>query len=88
VSFKHALVVLTSNVGSAAIAKGGSGLGFQLGGATEAAEAGYLRTRSLVMEELKVGGMVEGQGAFTFYRPVHALAGRGGAHGGQGLCLS
>ena len=50
VSFADALVVMTSNVGSAAIAKGGLGLGFQLG---DAEEAGYGRVRSLVTEELK-----------------------------------
>ncbi len=33
VSFANALVVMTSNVGSAVIAKGGGGLGFQLTGA-------------------------------------------------------
>ena len=49
-SFANALVVMTSNVGSAAIAKGGAGLGFQLG---DAEEAGYGRVRALVTEELK-----------------------------------
>ena len=52
VSFANALVVMTSNVGSAAIAKGGHGLGFQLD-ADNAAEAGYGRVRALVTEELK-----------------------------------
>ena len=51
VSFANALVVMTSNVGSAAIAKGGRGLGFDLSGNDE--EAGYGRVRSLVTEELK-----------------------------------
>ena len=50
VSFANALVVMTSNVGSTAIAKGGAGLGFQLG---DAEEAGYGRVRALVTEELK-----------------------------------
>ncbi|KAK9833567.1 hypothetical protein WJX81_006674 [Elliptochloris bilobata] len=51
VSFANALVVMTSNVGSAAIAKGGGGLGFQLGVTDE--EASYGRIRALVTEELK-----------------------------------
>jgi ATP-dependent Clp protease ATP-binding subunit ClpC len=56
VSFKHALLVLTSNVGSAVIAKGGGrGLGFALPDqAGEEAAAAYGRVRELVLEELKV----------------------------------
>jgi ATP-dependent Clp protease ATP-binding subunit ClpC len=53
VSFKNALLVLTSNVGSAAVARGGSSVGFQLGAVENQAEAAYRRVRSLVLEELK-----------------------------------
>ncbi len=53
VSFANTLIILTSNVGSAVIAKGGGALGFQL--ATDEEDGGaYSRVRSLVMEELKV----------------------------------
>lgn len=53
VSFANTLLVMTSNVGSSAIAKGGGGLGFQL--PTADADGGqYARVRSLVMDELKV----------------------------------
>ena len=55
VSFKHALLVLTSNVGSAVIAKGGGRLGFALPD-QDAGAAAYGRVRELVLEELKVRG--------------------------------
>ena len=52
VSFKNALIVLTTNVGSSVVAKGGGGIGFELPG--ENAEATqHKRLRSLVLEELK-----------------------------------
>ncbi|XP_043705714.1 chaperone protein ClpD, chloroplastic isoform X2 [Telopea speciosissima] len=52
VSFKNALIVLTSNVGSTAITRGGSGsVGFLISDAGESRS--YARMRTLVMEELK-----------------------------------
>ncbi len=52
-SFANTQVIMTSNVGSAVIAKGGGALGFQV--ATDEVDGGaYGRIRSLVMEELKV----------------------------------
>lgn len=56
VSFKNALVIMTSNIGSNAIAKGGSQIGFQLEDDQESRE--HSRVKSLVNEELK-----------TFFRP-------------------
>lgn len=54
VSFKNTLIVMTSNVGSAVIAKGGGQLGFAMP-SEDGPEAGqYGRIRSLVLEELKV----------------------------------
>jgi ATP-dependent Clp protease ATP-binding subunit ClpC len=55
VSFKNTLIIMTSNVGSAVIGRGGGrGIGFDLsqGDADEGAAA-YGRVRSLVLEELK-----------------------------------
>jgi ATP-dependent Clp protease ATP-binding subunit ClpC len=52
VDFKNTLLIMTSNIGSKVIEKGGGGLGFEF--ATEnAADAQYNRIRSLVNEELK-----------------------------------
>ncbi|MEB3293894.1 MAG: ATP-dependent Clp protease ATP-binding subunit [Synechococcales bacterium] len=52
VDFKNTLIIMTSNIGSKVIEKGGGGLGFEF--ATEnAAESQYNRIRSLVNEELK-----------------------------------
>jgi ATP-dependent Clp protease ATP-binding subunit ClpC len=52
VSFKNTLIVMTSNIGSAAITKGAAGLGFQL--PSDDPDGGkYERVRSLVMEEVK-----------------------------------
>jgi ATP-dependent Clp protease ATP-binding subunit ClpC len=51
VNFKNTLLVMTSNVGSKVIQKGGGGLGFEL--STNAPEASYQRTVALVNEELK-----------------------------------
>ena len=53
VSFKNCLIVLTSNVGSSVIAKGGGALGFSLPSSTE--DTSYNSIHSLVMDELKVG---------------------------------
>lgn len=51
VDFKNTLIILTSNIGSKVIEKGGGGLGFEL--EDDQAEAQYNRIRSLVNEELK-----------------------------------
>ncbi|MCC0177913.1 ATP-dependent Clp protease ATP-binding subunit [Waterburya agarophytonicola K14] len=51
VDFKNTLLILTSNIGSKVIEKGGGGLGFEF--ADDQAEAKYNRIRSLVNEELK-----------------------------------
>ncbi|WP_414529120.1 ATP-dependent Clp protease ATP-binding subunit [Nodularia chucula] len=50
VDFKNTLIILTSNIGSKVIEKGGGGLGFEFD--TEA-NASYTRIRNLVNEELK-----------------------------------
>ncbi|XP_011040314.1 PREDICTED: chaperone protein ClpD, chloroplastic-like [Populus euphratica] len=51
VSFKNALIVMTSNVGSAAIAKGGRvSIGFMI---ADDENSSYAAIKSLVMEELK-----------------------------------
>jgi ATP-dependent Clp protease ATP-binding subunit ClpC len=52
VDFKNTLIIMTSNIGSKVIEKGGGGLGFDFG-AENAAEPQYNRIRSLVNEELK-----------------------------------
>jgi ATP-dependent Clp protease ATP-binding subunit ClpC len=52
VDFKNTLIIMTSNIGSKVIEKGGGGLGFDFG-AENAAESQYNRIRSLVNEELK-----------------------------------
>jgi ATP-dependent Clp protease ATP-binding subunit ClpC len=51
VDFKNTLIILTSNIGSKVIEKGGGGLGFQV--AADEAEASYNRIRNLVNEEMK-----------------------------------
>ncbi len=51
VDFKNTLLILTSNIGSKVIEKGGGGLGFEL--EENAGEAQYNRIKSLVNEELK-----------------------------------
>ena len=51
VDFKNTLLILTSNIGSKVIEKGGSGIGFEF--AEDATETQYNRIRSLVNEELK-----------------------------------
>jgi ATP-dependent Clp protease ATP-binding subunit ClpC len=52
VDFKNTLIIMTSNVGSKVIEKGGGGLGFEFA-TSDAAENQYNRIRSLVNEELK-----------------------------------
>ncbi len=52
VDFKNTLLILTSNIGSKVIEKGGGGIGFEFGGES-AGETQYNRIRSLVNEELK-----------------------------------
>ncbi|NEQ23151.1 MAG: ATP-dependent Clp protease ATP-binding subunit, partial [Microcoleus sp. SIO2G3] len=51
VDFKNTLLIMTSNIGSKVIEKGGGGLGFEFG--ENLAESQYNRIRSLVNEELK-----------------------------------
>lgn len=51
VSFKNTLIIMTSNLGSKVIEKGGGGLGFELDGGTAAAQ--YNRIRDRVNDELK-----------------------------------
>jgi ATP-dependent Clp protease ATP-binding subunit ClpC len=50
VDFKNTLIILTSNIGSKVIEKGGSSLGFEF---DNQPEASYNRIRTLVNEELK-----------------------------------
>ncbi len=52
VDFKNTLIIMTSNIGSKVIEKGGGGLGFEFGGG-DAEETQYNRIRMLVNEELK-----------------------------------
>ena len=51
VDFKNTLLIMTSNIGSKVIEKGGGGLGFDF--AENEADSQYNRIRSLVNEELK-----------------------------------
>merc|ERR1711966_207074 len=51
VDFKNTLLILTSNVGSKVIEKGGGGLGFEL--SDDPGDSQYNRIRGLVNEELK-----------------------------------
>lgn len=51
VDFKNTLLIMTSNVGSSVIEKGGGGLGFQLDSSEE--DSSYNRIKNLVNEELK-----------------------------------
>ena len=51
VSFKNTVIIMTSNIGSKVIEKGGSGLGFEFSGDRE--EAQYNRIKDLVNQELK-----------------------------------
>lgn len=52
VDFKNTLLIMTSNIGSKVIEKGGGGLGFEFS-TGDASESQYNRIRSLVNEELK-----------------------------------
>ena len=51
VSFKNTLIIMTSNIGSKVIEKGGGGLGFELGEDTTNAQ--YTQIRNRVQEEMK-----------------------------------
>ena len=51
VDFKNTLIILTSNIGSKVIEKGGGGLGFEL--SNNSTDARYDRIRTLVNEDLK-----------------------------------
>jgi len=52
VDFKNTLIIMTSNIGSKVIEKGGGGLGFEFSG-EDASDSQYNRIRALVNEELK-----------------------------------
>ncbi len=52
VDFKNTLLIMTSNIGSKVIEKGGGGLGFEFSG-DAAEDSQYNRIKSLVNEELK-----------------------------------
>lgn len=52
VDFKNTLIIMTSNLGSKAIEKGGMTLGFDFAGESSL-ELSYQRTRNAVMDELK-----------------------------------
>jgi ATP-dependent Clp protease ATP-binding subunit ClpC len=52
VDFKNTLLIMTSNIGSKVIEKGGGGIGFDFSSENQA-ESQYNRIRSLVNEELK-----------------------------------
>ena len=52
VDFKNTLIIMTSNVGSSVIEKGGGRIGFQLDLQTEE-DSSYNRIKNLVNEELK-----------------------------------
>ncbi|MEL6935990.1 MAG: AAA family ATPase, partial [Cyanobacteria bacterium J06607_17] len=52
VSFKNTLIIMTSNIGSKVIEKGGGGLGFELGEDDEMTSR-YNNIRNLVNEEMK-----------------------------------
>ncbi|MGB7439812.1 MAG: ATP-dependent Clp protease ATP-binding subunit [Coleofasciculaceae cyanobacterium] len=51
VDFKNTLLIMTSNIGSSVIEKGGGGIGFEV--SDNEAESQYNRIRNLVNEELK-----------------------------------
>jgi ATP-dependent Clp protease ATP-binding subunit ClpC len=51
VNFKNTLIIMTSNIGSKAIEKGGKGLGFEFN--EDATEAQYQRIRNQVFDDLK-----------------------------------
>ena len=51
INFKNTVIIMTSNIGSKVIEKGGSGLGFEFSGDQD--EAQYNRIKDLVNQELK-----------------------------------
>jgi ATP-dependent Clp protease ATP-binding subunit ClpC len=51
IDFKNTLLIMTSNIGSKVIEKGGGALGFELGSSVD--NSAYYRIKSLVNEELK-----------------------------------
>ena len=51
IDFKNTLLIMTSNIGSKVIEKGGGGIGFELGDSE--VESQYTKIRALVNEELK-----------------------------------
>ncbi|MGF1460712.1 MAG: ATP-dependent Clp protease ATP-binding subunit [Leptolyngbyaceae cyanobacterium] len=53
VSFKNTLIVMTSNIGSRVIEKGGGGMGFDTASSGDEATSRYNNIRSLVQEEMK-----------------------------------
>ncbi|MEM1278628.1 MAG: ATP-dependent Clp protease ATP-binding subunit [Cyanobacteria bacterium P01_H01_bin.152] len=53
VSFKNTLIIMTSNIGSQVIEKGGGGMGFDTAATTDEATTRYNNIRSLVQEEMK-----------------------------------
>jgi len=52
IDFKNTMIIMTSNVGSKVIEKGGASLGFNLE-AVDEEEGNYIKIKSLVLEELK-----------------------------------
>jgi ATP-dependent Clp protease ATP-binding subunit ClpC len=52
VSFKNTLIIMTSNIGSKVIEKGGGGIGFELSG-DDGSTSRYNNIRNLVNEEMK-----------------------------------
>jgi len=52
ISFKNTMIIMTSNIGSSVIAKGGGSLGFALE-TDDPANSSYTRMKSMVMEELR-----------------------------------
>jgi len=53
VDFKNTMIIMTSNIGSKVIEKGGGSIGFQFQENDDEEENKYVRIKSLVLEELK-----------------------------------
>eukprot|EP00741_Cyanophora_paradoxa_P002939 tig00000655_g2853.t1 len=53
VDFKNTMIIMTSNIGSKVIEKGGASIGFEIGNEDSEEENKYVRIKSLVLEELK-----------------------------------
>tara|TARA_B110000483_G_scaffold189158_1_gene224345 strand:+ start:5280 stop:7751 length:2472 start_codon:yes stop_codon:yes gene_type:complete len=51
INFKNTLLIMTSNIGSKVISKGGGGIGFEL--SEDQSDSHYTRIKSLINEELK-----------------------------------